>query len=297
MWLLGIALAVSVVSCGGTEAPAADAPVASSSSSPPVDPNVAFAQYEKAVKPFECTDAYGDMGDAHHVGDLGAMKDNARKLRDVVTTLDAQMGKIVFPAAAQPIVEGMRELIADEIAGLNELAEIDVKDTARIAVVRSQVEANDTAVTVEGDRLRAALGHPESVFGSAADLLAAADNVAYRDLVPLSDKFEAAIAANDLVGAKAANATEIEVLQRYIDKLDAIDWPPGSFEGQANTLRGHLREQIEFDRRQTDVATAAQIVRAPEEGTPEWNAARAAYDALWDTLVRTDHAARPGSIC
>jgi hypothetical protein len=262
-----------------------------------VDPNVAFAQYEKAVKPFECTDAYGAMGDAHHVGDLGAMKDHARKLRDVVKTLDAQIGKIAFPAAAQPIVEGMRELIADEVAGLNELAEIDVKDTARIAVVRSQVEANDTAVTVEGDRLRAALGHPESVFGTAADLLAAADNVAYRDLVPLSDKFEAAIAANDLAGAKAANAEEIEVLQRYIDQIAAIDWPAGSFEAQANTLREHLRGQIEFDRRQTDVATAAQVVRVPEEGTPEWNAARAAYDALWDTLVSTDQTARPGAVC
>ena len=140
--MFGIALAVSVASCGGTEAP-----VASSPSSPTVDPKVAFAQYEKAVKPFECTDAYGDMGDAHHDGDLVAMKDNARKLRDVVTTLDAQLGEITFPAAAQPIVDRMRELTADEVAGLNELAEIDVKDTERIAVVRSEVEANDTAVT------------------------------------------------------------------------------------------------------------------------------------------------------
>jgi hypothetical protein len=54
---------------------------------------------------------------------------------------------------------------------------------------------------------------------------------------------------------------------------------------------------IEFDRRQTDVATAAQIVRAQEGGTPEWLAARAAYDALWGALVRTYQAARPGSLC
>ena len=66
-----MALAVSVASCGEL---GRDAPVASSSSSPPVDPNVAFTQYENAVKPFECTDAYGDMGDSHDDGDLGAMK-------------------------------------------------------------------------------------------------------------------------------------------------------------------------------------------------------------------------------
>ena len=113
----------------------------------------------------------------------------------------------------------------------------------------------------------------------------------------MSYKFKAAIAANDLAGAKAANATEIEALQRYIDELAAIDWPAGSFEGQANTLRDHLRGQIEFDRRQTDVATAADIVRAPDAGTPEWLAARAAYDALWKALVQADQTARPASMC
>jgi hypothetical protein len=290
--VFGVALAVSVAGCGGTEAP-----VASSPSSPPPDPKVAFAQYEKAVKPFDCTDAYGNIGDAHDDGDLVAMQDNARKLRDVVTTLNAELSEITFPAAAQSIVDRMRELTADEVAGLNELAEIDVNNAERIAVVRSEIEATDTAVTVESDRLRAALGHPESVFGSAADLLALADNTAYRDLVPQSYKFEAAIAANDLAGAKAANATEIEALQRFIDEIAAIDWPPGSFEAQANTLREQLRGQIEFDRRQTDVATAADIVRAPDAGTPEWLAARAAYDALWKALVQADQTARPASMC
>ena len=55
------------------------------------------------------------MGDAHDDGDLDAMQDNARKHRDVVTTLDAQLGEIAFPAAAQPIVDRMRELTAAEV--------------------------------------------------------------------------------------------------------------------------------------------------------------------------------------
>jgi hypothetical protein len=110
-------------------------------------------------------------------------------------------------------------------------------------------------------------------------------------------KFEAALAANDLAGAKAANAIEIDALQRYIDKLDAIDWPPGSFEGQANTLREHVRGQIEFDRTQTDVAAMADIVRAPEGGTPDWVAARSTFDALWNALMQTHQTARPASKC
>jgi hypothetical protein len=294
IWVVGIAVAVSVASCGGTEASTAEAP---SPSSPPVDANVAFKQYDEASKPFECTDAYGDIGDAHHTGELAVMQGKAREYRDVMTTWDAQMRKIAFPAAAQPIVDGMRELIADEVTGLTELAEADVKDTERIATVRSEVEANDAVLMVEGDRLRAALGHPESTFGYAADLMEAADATFYKEVRPLQAKFDAAIVAGDIAGAKAANAMEIEALQRYIDKLGAIDWPPGSFEGQANTLRDHLRGQIEFDRRQTDVATTAQIVRAPEGGAPDMLAARAAFDALWKVLAQTHLIARPGSKC
>jgi hypothetical protein len=163
--------------------------------------------------------------------------------------------------------------------------------------VRSEVEANDAVLMVEGDRLRAALGHPESTFGYAADLLESADATFYKEVLPLQVKFEAAIAAADIAGAKAANALEIEALQRYIDKLGAVDWPPGSFEGQANALRDHLRGQIEFDRRQTDVATTAQIVRAPQGGTPEMNEARATFDALWRVLAQTNLTARPASKC
>jgi hypothetical protein len=290
--VLGFAVAVSVAGCGGT-----DAPVAPSPSSPPADPNVAFTQYEEASKPFECTETYGAIGDAHHDGDLALMKTKAREYRDVMTALDAQMGKIAFPAAAQPIVDGMKELITDELGGLNELVALDVKDTDRIATVRSEVEANDAVLMVEGDRLRAALGHPESTFGYAADLLESADATFYKEVLPLQVKFEAAIAAADIAGAKAANALEIEALQRYIDKLGAVDWPPGSFEGQANALRDHLRGQIEFDRRQTDVATTAQIVRAPQGGTPEMNEARATFDALWRVLAQTNLTARPASKC
>jgi hypothetical protein len=293
-WLLGIALAVSVASCSGTEASTAEAPGPSSAAA---DPEVAFKQYEKAAKPFECSDAFGAMGDASKAGDIGVMKHKAREYRDVVTEFDAQLAEIVFPTQAQPIVEGMRELLAAEGEGLDALAAYDGTDETRKATVRNKLEAEDAAVTVEGDRLRAALGHPESKFAVAADQLDSADAAFFSEIVQPWAKFKTAIAANDLAGAKEANAMEIEALQRYIDKLEAIDWPPGSFEGQANTLRDHLRGQIEFDRRQTDVATAADIVRPSDAGTPEWLAARAAFDGLWDTLARTDRTARPASTC
>jgi len=237
------------------------------------------------------------MGEASLAGDIGVMKDKAREYRDVVATFDARLGDITFPDAAEPIVDEMRELLATEVTGLGELAAYDGKDVIRKATLKNNLEADDAAVGVEGNRLREALGHPESTFGVAADLLEAADTVLFKDLLDPWAKFKAATAANDLAGAKAANAIEIDALQRYIDRLDAIDWPPGSFEGQANTLREHIRGQIEFDRRQTDVASTADIVRAPEGGTPEWNAARAAYDALWDSLMQTHVTARPASKC
>ena len=58
--------------------------------------------------------------------------------------------------------------------------------------MRNELEADDTAVTVEGDRLREALGHPESrKFGVAADLLESADDTAlFKDLVQPSDEVQ-----------------------------------------------------------------------------------------------------------
>lgn len=281
VWVLGIALTVSAAGCGGAEAP-----VASSPASPPVDPNVAFTQYKDAVKPFDCSAAYGAMGDAAQAADFVVMKNKAREHRDVVATWDAALGKIAFPAAVQPIVVRMRELSASELAGLNELAEVDGKDADRINMVRSQVEVDDSSVTVEGDRLSAALGHPLPQALVAADQLEMAERTYWRDVAPVSVKWTAALAASDLTAAKAANALDEEATQRYIDKLDAIDWPPGSFEGQANVLRQHLRELIEFDRHQVDVATAAQIVPAPEGGLPAFKAAFDEKDALWVGLAR-----------
>jgi hypothetical protein len=293
-WIVavGIAVVMSLAACGDT-----DAPVASNSTSPPVDPDTAFAEYEKAVRPLDCSDAYQAMGDASLAGEIGVMKDKAREYRDVVATFDARLGEIAFPDAAEPIVDVMRELLAAELTGLGELAAYDGEDKTRKATVRNNLEADDAVVGVEGNRLREALGHPESTFGVAADLLESADATLFEDLVEPWAKFEAALAANDLAGAKAANAIEIDALQRYIDKLDAIDWPPGSFEGQANTLREHIRGQIEFDRTQTDVAAMADIVRAPEGGTPDWVAARSTFDALWNALMQTHQTARPASKC
>lgn len=100
IWISVVCITVvtSVAGCGGGDAPNASSVAAPNPSSAPVDPNVAFRQYEKAVKPFECSKAYGQMGDAHHDGELGLMKDKAREHRDVVATCDAQFSKIAFPA-------------------------------------------------------------------------------------------------------------------------------------------------------------------------------------------------------
>jgi hypothetical protein len=291
IWIpaVGIAIVMSVAGCGGTAAPGASSP-----SGPPVDPNVAFEQYEEAAKPFECSKAYGEMYDALQEKHYGIMKDRARQHRDVVATWDAQLSRIAFPVAAQQIVGRMRDFTATELPGLNELVEADDKDAGRMWTVMTQVQADDSSATVEGDRLREALGHPESQAGVAADQLDLAYVTFYKDIDPVAAKWEAALAANDLDGAKAANAIEIDALQRYIDTLGSISWPAGTFEGQANTLSKHLRGMIEFDRHQVDVATAAQIVRTPEGGAPEMVAASDAQQALWAVLAQTDAKLNPG---
>ncbi|MBP1823158.1 hypothetical protein [Mycobacterium sp. OAE908] len=286
---LGIAVATSVAGCGGTAAPGG----VSSPTGPPVDPNVAFEQYMEATKPFQCSKAYLEMFEAFHDKHYGIMKDRARQHRDVVAAWDAQLSKIAFPVAAQPIVGKIREFIATELPGLNELVEADDKDTRRMWTVMLQVQVDDSSATLEGDHLRETLGHPEAPAWVAADQLDLAHLTFYKEIDPVAAKWQVALAAKDLDGAKAAQAMEIDALQRYIDKLDTISWPPGTFEGQANTLRKHLLGMIEFDRHQVDVATTAQIVRTPEEGAPEMAAANDAQQELWNVLARTGAVSSP----
>ena len=291
IWIsaVGIAVMTSVAGCSGTAAPGGT----SSPSGPPVDPNVAFQQYDEAAKPFECSKAYTEIYKALSDKHYGIMKDRARQHRDVVAAWDAQLSKIAFPVAAQPIVAKMRGFIATELTGLNELVTADDKDVDRMRTVMAQVSADDSSASVEGDRLREALGHPETQAAVAADQLDLAYVTFYEDIAPVAAKWDAALAANDLDGAKAANAIENNALQRYIDTLGAISWPPGTFAGQANTLREHLLGLIEFDRHQVDVATTAQIVQSPEGGTPDWVAAEDAYQALWKVLAGSDAASHP----
>jgi hypothetical protein len=285
--VVGVAIVTSIAGCGGN-----DAPDASSASSVAADPNVAFAQYKEAAKPFECSKAYLEMYDAYDAKHYGIMKDRARQHRDIVATWDDHLSKIAFPVAAQPIVGRMRDHIAPELTGLNELVGIDDKDAGRILSVIMQVQVDDSSAVVEGDRLRAALGHPEPQAIIAADQLDLADLTFYKDKVPVSAKWKAAIAAKDLVGAKAANAIEEETLQRYIDTLGTIAWPPG-FEDRVNALREMLSGFIEFDRRQVDVATVAEIVPAPEEGASTMQSLADAETALWTDLVSLGNKSRP----
>jgi hypothetical protein len=224
------------------------------------------------------------------------MKVKAREYHGVVATFNVKLGEIAFPVAAQPVVAEMRELTASESAGLKELADIDVKDTDRIGTVRSRVEANDASVTLRGDELRAALGHPEPQAFVAADGLEAAYRAFYNEIAPVSQQFESALAHNDLNGAKAANAIEEHATQRYLDRLGTIDWPMG-YEDEVNTLRSHLREMIDFDHKQVDVASTAQIVKAPEDGLPAAVAADEAEVALYYKLSDLGNTLRPDRNC
>jgi hypothetical protein len=110
------------------------------------------------------------------------------------------------------------------------------------------------------------------------------DRTYYTEQFPSSEMFESALLRNDLNGAKAANAVQEDAAQRYIDRLDAIDWPVG-FEEQVDALRDGLRKVIALDRHQVDVAIAAQIVRDSEDA-PASQAAEDARSSLQNRLLK-----------
>ncbi|MBP1823157.1 hypothetical protein [Mycobacterium sp. OAE908] len=288
-------LSVGVAGCGGLHAPGASAPskeAAPRPSTPPVDAAAAFTQYERAAKPFDCSSAYIAMGEAFEKSNYDAVKENGRKQRPVIATWSAELGKIAFPLAVEPIVDQMRENTASELAALTNLAPTDVTDIESIVRLTYEVEVADSSVTVESDDLRAALGHPMPSTTIAADQLDLAHLKYFQIADPLSTEWTAALEANDLSAAKAVNATDEEAAQAYLDRLDNIAWPPG-FDDQVTALRESLQDIIDFDRHQVDVATAAQIVKAPESG----QAVAQAKSALWDALIKAYHESDPLTAC
>jgi hypothetical protein len=301
IWIsvVGIAVVTSVAGCGGNDAPgapSASSVAAPSPSSPPVDVDAAFAQFLKAVKPFWCSSAYSDIGEMADAGDVGAMKVRVHEYRGVMMTWDDNLGRIAVPPAAQPIVGKLRELNAAEMADLDALAAaVEKNDKKQMNRLTGLVYLDDAMVGVEADRLSAALGHPEPQAGIAFTQLEVAYHTFYKDIAPGYDMFEAALSRNDLNGAKAANAIEQDAAQRFIDRLDAIDWP-AQFEGQVNVLRDNLRKLIEFDRRQVDVATTAQIV-PPEEGASLLPAVDDAVDSLQNGLTKLRAESNPELQC
>ena len=84
----------------------------------------------------------------------------------------------------------MRERNSDQLAGLNELGQYDGKDEGRLNTLRNRVWSDDSAMVVEGDHLREALGHPVQHAGYAADLLEAAQATFYNDSAPVQVKWE-----------------------------------------------------------------------------------------------------------
>jgi hypothetical protein len=295
--VVGIAVVTSVAGCGGNDAPSASSLAAPSPSSSPVDVDAAFGEFLNAEKSLWCSSEYSDFSYMTDVGDVDTIKIRVHEYRGVITTWDDNLGRISVPPAAQPIVGKLRELNATEMADLDALAAaVEKKDEKQMDRLAGLVYFDDALVGVEADRLSAALGHPEPQGRIASNQLAVAYQTFHKDITPVSEMFEAALSRNDLNGAKAANTNEEDAAQRYIDRLGTIDWPTG-FEDQVNALRDNLRKLIEFDRRQVDVATTAQIVRPPEEGAPVFLAVEDAWDSLHKGLLKLAAESNPPLPC
>jgi hypothetical protein len=133
--VVGIAVVTTVAGCGGNDAPhasSASSVTAPSSSTPPVDANAAFTQVEDAVKPFWCSNAYSDIGDMAHAGNIDTMKLRVHEYPGVMTTWGDDLGRIAVFPAAQPIIDKIGQLNAAEIADLDALAGVEDKDKKQI---------------------------------------------------------------------------------------------------------------------------------------------------------------------
>jgi hypothetical protein len=69
--------------------------------------------------------------------------------------------------------------------------------------------------------------------------------------------------------------------------MGTIDFPD-SFDARVDDLKTKIRASIDFDKRQVDVAGAAQIVKAPAEGSQENQAKVKAETDLFDDLQKLD---------
>ncbi|MDT5019102.1 MAG: hypothetical protein QOD39_5262 [Mycobacterium sp.] len=292
--LVSLTIATTVVTAGcaseSTSPEKASRSAAPASGASP-EADAALKQFEDAATPFHCSPVYDDMADAAYNNKLPAMRDNAVKYRQMLSTWDGKLAKMSFPSAAQSILDRIRHLSAGEMNGLDVLAAVVEEDYTTLS---NDVYALDWTVQVEIDRLSAALGHPKSQARLAQHQLEVAYQTFNTDDYWTASLFDAALAHNDLGAAKAANAIQENALQRYIDRLDAIEWPDG-FDDQVNGLRDNLRKMIEFDRRQVDVATTAQVVTP--ENLPEVQAAEDAETALFVSLGKMADESDPPPKC
>jgi hypothetical protein len=296
---LSATLIATAVGCGDPTPPPADAPSASSAAapsapSPTVDPAAAFKHYEEALLPFNCSTAAYDIGEAAANGDIEAMKKHALEYQKLLAAWNDRLGAIDLPTAAQPMVDKMRDLIATERADLDVVRAAG--QDADLTALSNRIGFDDWSLVAESDRVVAALGQPEHPARLAANQLELAYQSFNTEIAGVWDAFDDALGRNDLTAAKAANATEAAATQRYIDRLDAIDFPAG-FESRVGALRDSLRGIIEYNRRQVDVATAADIARTPDDGAPAALAADEQQAALFNDLKRLAADADPAPAC
>lgn len=246
-----------------------------------------YQQLKDAGKVFDCSTAYdvitGDTGKADF--DVPALRDAAGAYRDLNVKYADLLDKISFPPAAQPIADEYRNAVSAEIHDLDLLTAISAPKNSFAFI--DKFSYNEAVLYEAYDRLKESLGHPMSQALRAMDLFEVARQTAQKDTQSISMLFDEAITHSDLQAAKATNRIEEESLQRYIDTMGTIDFPD-SFDARVDDLKTKIRASIDFDKRQVDVASTAQIVKAPAEGSPENQAKVKAETALFDDLQKLD---------
>ena len=255
--------------------------------------DAAYTAVKAAGSVFDCSTAFDDLDAAHIANDVAGQQAAALEYRELLAKWDGMVAAISFPSDSKDEAQKVQSGNADELASLDAMASAKTADEARVVVWKVFVDDWNGLVLL--DDLYSSLGHAPSQARRAGHQLGLARSRSASVDAEFGPKFSAAVASGDLAAAKAANETDITALQTYLDQIGVIDFP-ADVKTQVEQLKKDVQAEIAYDRKQVDVASAADIVLAPPGGSAEATGEAKTHEDLQKALSDMD-SSPPGPDC
>ena len=283
---LGLA-AATLAGCGTKDDEASSDPDTS-------DSEADYTALREAAKVFDCTSAFGDLDAAHIANDVAGQRAAAAEYRKIIAAWDEKVRAIDFPDGSREAAERLYRTNTDELNSLDDMAA--ATDANEATIVVWEIFVADWENTVANDELQASLGHPSAPALVAAHQLGLARSKSASASAEAGQPFRDALASGDLDAAIAANEIEIGGLETYLDEIDAIEFPD-SVDSQVEQLKKDVQAQIDYDHQQVAVATTADIVESPSDGSAEAKTEAQTHEELQNTLNDMAPPSGPDPVC